>query len=208
MADTVIQYWSPEHSPQDYVLLAGQQTPGYTEVIGAHAPRKIQIQSGPGLTGARYRFWGMEVCKFLLKIHLQDDQDWIDWAVFKLNGAAGEALRNPIAKAGGSGNGQALVINPITIDHPFLSDPTINITHVIIEDVHQPERVGESTEWTIDIPVIGYRAMKIQQAAYEKPKGAAPDARDQRNLDQKKYNEQRKADLAAIQNTPAPAPKL
>lgn len=197
-------YFSPENTPIDYVLFAGQQTPGYAEVTGLHAPRKIQAQSGPGLSGARYMFLGLEVVEFHVKIHLQDDDDWRDWHYYKRTGAAGFALRNPI----GEGSGSTFVrLNPVTFWHPFAADPTIMIDAVLIKDVSQPEREGDNTQHVVDITCLGYRALKVQSAPYSKPQGPVPDERDQRNLEQEKMRDAARARLAALRNTPPPAPK-
>lgn len=197
-------YFSPENTPVDYVKFAGAQTPGYAEVKGLHAPRKIQAQAGPGLSGARYMFMGLEVVEFHVILHLQDDDDWRDWEVYKRVGAAGAALRNPI----GEGSGQAFVqLRPVTFWHPFAADPTIMIDAVLIKDVTQPDREGEGTVWSVDITCLGYRALKVQSAPYSKPEGPKPDERDQRNLNQEQARNAAQQQLAALRNSPPPAPK-
>jgi hypothetical protein len=95
----------------------------------------------------------------------------------------------------------------MTIYHPFLADPCINITSVIVEDVMQPVRDGETGGWIIEIKFIKYQALKVQQAKYEGTKDQPMDEQDRRNQAKAAQNDQKRASLAALQGKPLPAPK-
>jgi hypothetical protein len=180
--------------------------PGYVEVVGAEALRKIDIQAGPGTTGARYLFRGMEVSEFSLKVHLQDDQDFQDWELYKRTGAAGVALSNPSPKDS-SGNGQVrLTLNPISISHPFLNDPTINIFYVVVKSVLVPERDGDTGGWVVEIKLIAYRPLKVAQGSYKDPKGPTPDPDEQALIGALGQQHQAASQLARVKGQPPPAP--
>lgn len=197
-------YWSPERAPIDSVIVAGKKLPGFSEPAGAASPRKIQKQAGPGFSGARYLFLGMGIVEFSILIHLQDDADWEELDEF-IRSPVGSFLTPPTPKSGGPLNQQSAVINPYTIYHPFLA--MLGIAAVIVDDVKQPVRDGDTGGWMIEVKVTKYSPLKLASATYDKPKGDAPDERDQRNLAKAAENAQKRAQLDALQSTPLPAPK-
>ena len=196
------QIWAPEHQPVDIVIIGGQAASKLSYPIGAHAPRKIQTTAGPGFSGALYRFLGMDICKFKIRIHLIDDADWYQWGLFEpmvslnLKSAASPQAAN------------SLVINPLAVIHPFLNTPSIGIDAIVVEDVHQAERVGEAGEWSIDLDVIGFRAIKMQSAKYTAPKDAPLSPDEQHALANEGRNKDGQNQLDARKNRPATAPKV
>jgi hypothetical protein len=196
------QIWSPEFQPVDVVIIGGQIASKLSYPIGAHAPRKIQAMAGPGFSGALYHFWGLDICKFKIRIHLIDDADWFQWGLFEPM----VSLNLKTASSPQAANN--LVINPLAVIHPMLNTPSIGITAIVVEDVHQAERVGEAGEWSIDLDVIGFRPLKMQSAKYTAPKDAPLSPDEQRALANEGRNKAGQDQLDALKNRPATAPKL
>jgi hypothetical protein len=197
-------YWTPESEPVDSVIVSGVPLPGFSEPVGSGCPRKIQYQAGPGFSGMRALFWGMDIVHFSILVHLQDEQDLFDWEAFKAT-PVGAFVKPPVSKGGGMMGAQAAVLTPYVVYHPFLAE--VGIFSVTVDDVLQAVREGETGSWMHEIKVTKYQPLKRQSAVYTDPKGAAPDERDQRNLDQQAANNQKRASLAALQNTHLPAPQ-
>ena len=158
--------WTPENNPVDYVILQGKASPGIAELTGVSAPRNLQIQTGMGYNDALVRFAGFSPQKFSLKLHLYDEFDWAEWHNWKylVQKRVDPSTGAPAAK----------VASALTIKHPFLNDPTIGITAVIVEDVLAPVRADDTGEWVIEIKFVSYRQPKIQYLPYDKKDDAPP----------------------------------
>lgn len=200
MTDT----WHPEGDPFDSVLIEGEALPGMSEPFGADAKRKIDMQAGPGFSGARYLFRGLDISEFSIYIHLQDEFDYLEYMAYLTRGN-GDFLRLPRPAAGGMMGAQKTILRPWRIYHPFLAP--LGITHVIVLNVKQPVREGDTGAWMIEVQVARYTPLKRASATYEDTAAAKPDARDLRNLALEQQNSQKRATLDALRNQPLPAPK-
>lgn len=197
-------YWTPESEPVDTVVVSGVEMPGFTIPAGAHMPRKIMKQMGPGFTGYRMLFLGMDIVDFSILCYLQDEQDQYDWEAFKA-GPAGSFVLPPKPKKGDMLAQQAAILNPYKVFHPFLAH--LNINTVIVEDVMQPVRIDETGGWMHEIKVSRHAPIKRMSATFTNPKGEAPDWRDTRNQGVLRENEQGRAYLDTLRGTPLPAPR-
>lgn len=158
--------WTPENNPVDYIILQGKASPGLAELVGVSAPRNLQVQTGMGYNDALVRFAGFSPQKFSVKFHLYDEFDWAEWHNWK------PLVQKRVDSAPGSA--AAKVAAAMTIVHPFLNDPTIGITAVIVEDVLAPVRADDTGEWVVEVKFISYRKPKIQYLPYEEKKDASP----------------------------------
>lgn len=73
----------PLTEPCDYILLAGQRSPGVAEVLGADTPSRWDEQRGFGLSGARLRYRGAGLSRptVLIKLFTEDHFDaWKGWS--------------------------------------------------------------------------------------------------------------------------------
>lgn len=159
--DTSLRGWSPDSYPIDSIFVNGNPSPGYAEIVGLSAPRKLQIQAGFGWNDALVRFAGFDAQKFSVKIHLYDSADWIAWHTWKM----------PLAKRVETATSTATnrkIAQAMSIWHPFLADPLIAVSAVIVEDVLAPVRGDESGEWIIEIKFVSYRKPIRQYLPYEK----------------------------------------
>lgn len=187
--------FNPLTAPQDYIVLAGQRSPGIARLEGAHTPREFIDRRGFGVSFGWTRFRGCPLPSFKCFITLTTEEDWDAWHEWK------PLLARPTEPADQRPDQIFPRLNapPLEIEHPILAD--LGITSVVIEDVIQPieSRPGE---WTIEIhlkehrerPVValertegsrvvesnGDRAISAQMAAaqeeirrYESPEGLA-----------------------------------
>lgn len=144
--------FNPLTSPVDYVVLAGQRSPGVCEVVGGTSPRRWDERRGFGLSGATVVFHGVGLAKPLLRIRLFTEQHWSDWATWR------ELVQRP-----------PLGERPraMDIEHPILED--LGVRSVVVEDVTQPTQTGDG-EWTVEVKLIEFRRPEIALAT---PSGAA-----------------------------------
>lgn len=144
--------WNPISEPVDFVILAGQRTPGIAEVQGFHSPRQWDERKGYGLSGATLRYRGIGLAKGKLIIRLTTEQDWADWHDF-----APVVKRPPVGERA----------HALDISHPLLEQ--LDIRAVVVEDVGQPTQDDRGT-WTIVIELKEYRKPVVQLST---PDGAA-----------------------------------
>jgi len=149
--------WDPITDPVDYILLAGQKSPGLADVIGAGSPREWDIRKGHGISGANSVFTGLSLARFSVKLRLYTVQDWSDWHAWK------PLVDKLPTRRGGEGKDSG----KLDISHPFLQ--MCGIKAAGVEDVLQPEQTADG-EWTIEIKFIEFRRPKFGLA---KPEGAA-----------------------------------
>ena len=129
----------PLTEPVDYVVVAGEKTPGIAEITGAAVPFKYDERKGYGLSGAYSVFRGRQLAKPTLTIRLYSDDDWDGWEAFLPTVRTPPNARRPRA---------------LEIQHPILEDQ--GITAVTVTELGQPEQTGDG-EWTIVIKLLEYR---------------------------------------------------
>lgn len=143
--------FNPNVTPTNKATLAGVQTPGYCEITAASSPRRWDVRKGPGTSGARSIFRGLDIAKITMRLRLTTPQDFADWATFR-----------PIVMAVPRGNRGYL-----DIVHPVLAE--LDISTVGVEDVGLLTR-GEQGEWYVEIKFIEHRRPR--------PGLASPDGSD------------------------------
>lgn len=154
----------PLTEPVDYVVIAGQRTPGIAEISGADVPFKYDKRKGYGLSGAYSVFRGRELAEPTLTIRLYTDEDWDDWADFLPTVRTPPNARRPRA---------------LEIQHPILEDQ--GITAVTVTKLGQPMQTADG-EWTITISLLEYRRPRLALAAPDGSEdGAGASAIDQLN---------------------------
>lgn len=146
---------NPIREPVDYVVIAGQRSPGIAEISGADSPRRWDERKGYGLSGARAVYRGTALSKPKLTIRLLTAEQFEEWNEFRellLPPPAGERAR------------------ALEIDHPFLAD--LGIRAVSVVNLKQPVQTGEG-EWTVTVDLIEYRepvpALAVPAGAASEP---------------------------------------
>ena len=196
-----VPFLSPELTPFDYIILGGFQSPGYAELVGVSAPRRLRVMEGMGWSDSLVAFGGFLTQKFSVKLHLYNDKDWADWLIFS----------NILAKKITVGKSQTTnqdVARPMDIYHPFLADQTVGIHSVIIEDVVAPVPDGDTGGWLVELKMVSYNNPKVAYAKEEGSKEAPMDARDRQIAANQDAIAQREATIAALKNQNVPAPKI
>jgi hypothetical protein len=143
---------------QDFIVLAGAQSPGKAVPKGAGSPRDWDIRKGYGLSGAGVVFTGENLTKFDVDIFLWDETQFVAWEIF-----AQLTLVNP-----------PLGVRPtsMSIQHPILNMRPLSITQVVVEDVTQWE-CNDDGLWACTIKFIKYRPPKpALLKPFEGPPGA------------------------------------
>lgn len=144
--------WNPIDTPQDYILLAGQKSPGIAEVSGASSIREWDVRKGYGIAGAYSVFKSLDLSRFSVTLRLYSRQDWADWGVWK-------KIVDKLPKRR-TGNGADSGCLDIT--HPLLED--VGIHAVGVAERLQPVQTGDG-EWSIEIRFIEFRRPKLAIAA-------------------------------------------
>lgn len=142
---------NPITSPQDYIVIAGQRSPGICEISGADSPRRWDERRGYGLSGARAVYRGTALSKPRITLHLLNAEHFEAWNSFR------EMLLPPPAGE----RAQAL-----EVEHPFLADLGIRALNVV--NLKQPVQTDHG-KWTVEIETIEYRE---PQPALSTPRGA------------------------------------
>jgi hypothetical protein len=127
--------FDPITKPVDFVIIAGQRTPGIATIEGAGSPRQWDERKGYDLNHATLRFRGKKLAHFSIKIRLATPEDFAAWATFSR-----VVLAVPV---GGRG--------ALDVSHPILAD--LDIGSAVVEDVLQPTP-GETGEHTVEIKMI------------------------------------------------------
>lgn len=132
--------YEPLKDPTDYILLAGQRSPGIAEVQGADSARELQERKGYGLGGAHVVYKGIKLIHPKVVIRLSTDEDWTAWHEWK-----------PLLERAPTGRRA----RAMDIWHPILEDQ--GVTSVLVENVSQPVKTNDSGEWSITIAFCEYR---------------------------------------------------
>ncbi len=135
---------NPLEEPIDYILLAGRRSPGLAVLTGAGSPRKWDPRRGYGLSGGTLIFRGNDFSRFNCTLRLVTTEDWDDWSTFK-----DIVQRPPLGERARAKD----------IWHPFLED--LGITSVVVQDVLQPAREGDTNIWSVVIKFIEFRRPQI-----------------------------------------------
>jgi hypothetical protein len=153
--------WNPLTQARDYVLLAGQKTPGYAEIVGAGSVRNWDERKGYGMTGAISIFTGRGLAKFTIRLRLYTEADWQGW----------NELKPLIERMPKRRYGEGKDSGALDIWHPTLEG--LDIRAVGIVKLAAPEQTGDG-EWTISIDVIEFRRPKIALAKPDGPESPTP----------------------------------
>jgi hypothetical protein len=138
----------------DFILLAGQQSPGRAKVAGASSPRNWDERKGYGLSGATIVYAGDGLAKFSVELFFWEEHHFDQWDLFA------ELLAKPP-------EGQSPTA--MDIEHPLLNAKPWNIHSVVVEDVGQLTEVGDDGEWSVEIKFKQHREAK---RSVGKPKGS------------------------------------
>jgi len=133
--------FNPEIAPVDYILLAGEISPGLVVISGANSPRRWDERRGYALSGARVVYRGIGLARPILTFRLLSFEDWNDW--HEWTDRVG-LQREPVGERARAKD----------IWHPILED--LGIVSVVIEDVGQPVQADDG-EWHIVVKTIEYR---------------------------------------------------
>lgn len=141
----------------DYILLAGQKSPGLAEVSGASSDFSYKIQSPPFATGARMIFMKRELSKFTVKLSLYTLEELQELETWR------KVIDTPPKSRNTSGG--------LSISHPQLD--ALGITACVVESVSQLEPIDDGG-WAITIKFIEWRGLPKQtlakvEAAKDKP---------------------------------------
>jgi hypothetical protein len=137
----------------DVWFLAGQKSPGLSEVAGASNPRGWDEQKGYGLSGATLVYTGDGLAQFSIKVFLWEDDHFEEWETFKILLKKAPIGTRPKA---------------LDIYHPILED--LEISSVVVEDRTQLTEVpGEAGMFFVEVKFKQYRA---PQPAVGKPAGS------------------------------------
>lgn len=131
--------WDPITSPIDHVLVAGQRSPGVTEVQGAGSPREWEKRKSRGMSGASIVFTGLDLAEFSITtkvVTAADFRAYQDWAAF--------ARRPPTGATSAS----------FAIWHPLLE--LCGIAAAVVKNQHAPEQTADG-EWSFKIDMLEYR---------------------------------------------------
>jgi|SRR6478752_6063248 len=145
--------FDPYVTPIDYILLAGQRSPGIAVVSGAADVRKWDVRQGYGLSGGITVFRGRDISHFTVTLKLVTAKDWADWDTFKPLVA-----RPPFGTKPKS----------MSVWHPWLA--MLDISSAGVEEVGQPEEDGDTGAYSIPIKFLETREPKF---ALAKPEAAA-----------------------------------
>jgi hypothetical protein len=159
--------WNPIEQARDYAIIAGKQTPGVCEIVGAGDLRKWDVQQAPGLMGAYALFMGKDLAKFTMRLKLQTLADWQGWD--ELRPLLAKVPRRRYGAVGGPPNAKGS--GALDILHPILQQ--VNIKAVVVEAIKAPEQTGDG-EGTINVELLEFRRPKVAMAKPDGAEAAAP----------------------------------
>jgi len=154
--------WNPLQAPIDYVMLAGQRTPGIAKILGLNSPRRWDVRNGYGLSGAIVVFRGIGLARFTIQIKLHELDEWEAWHEFLPLVARPPAGQRPRA---------------LDCWHPLLE--MLEVTKLVVEDLSAPEEVEDGV-WQVDIKCLQYRRPVVALAKPEAAQATPVDPYDQK----------------------------
>lgn len=131
--------FNPYRDPVDYILLAGEKSPGVAIVSEASSPRQWDERKGFARSGARVVFRGIGLSHFTVTLRLASESDFDAWEAWKPL-----VDRPPVGERARAKD----------IWHPILED--LGISSVVVEEVIQPTQ-NENGIWDAVIRFIEYR---------------------------------------------------
>lgn len=131
--------YDPIASPVDYVVVAGQRTPGLAELVGCGSPRQWDERRGFDMSYATLRFRGKKLARFTIKVTLATSEDFAAWDTFSR-----VVLALPARGRGA-----------LTLVHPILN--AFDVRSGVVEDVLQPTPDGDTGKYTVEIKMIERR---------------------------------------------------
>lgn len=143
--------WNPLDMPVDYVVLAGQKSPGLASIEGLVSPRKWDERRGFALSGSTLFFRGIGLAKFKIILRLYNVEDWNAWDSWSV------LVKRPPQTQRTVDGFTATVFarpHPMDIGHPLTE--MLGIKSVVVENLHQPMQTGDG-EWSINIDMIEHR---------------------------------------------------
>ena len=124
----------------DFIVLAGQRSPGLCDVSGASSPRDWDVRKGYGLSGASVVYTGDGLAKFTVRLFFWESSHFDAWERFR-----------PLVKKPPRGTRP----KAMDISHPYLEE--LEIKSAVVEDQLQFTQV-EPGMFVKDIKFIQYRA--------------------------------------------------
>lgn len=138
--------FNPIDSPQDFVILAGQRSPGIAELQGWTSPRRWDERRGYALSGATLVYRGNALAAGKLILRLYTVEHFTGW----------ESFREIVQRAPSGERPRSMEIS-----HPILED--LGVRSVVVEDVKQPEK-GRAGEWIVEISLKEWRRTEVALA--------------------------------------------
>jgi hypothetical protein len=142
-------------APVDYVVLAGQRSPGIATVEGAELVRRLHERRAFGVAGATVVDQGAQLCHFSVRLTLLTTEHLDAWDEWK-----------------------ALLVRPaqrstqgMDIEHPILSD--LEVRSVLLEGRSQLTQ-DETGGWSVVIKFCEYRAPVIALAVPDSSASSSP----------------------------------
>lgn len=142
---------------QDYIVLAGQQSPGRATVQGAALERKWDVRDPQGASGANAIYYGEKLIRFQVRIDLWTPEQFADWTKF-----AKLLQKEPAGR----------IATAMRISHPLLNVPPLNIQDVVVENCSQMTEDDDGM-FSCTIDFLQFRPPKPAEG---KPVGSTPGA--------------------------------
>lgn len=141
----------------DYIVLAGQRSPGLCEVTDAASVINWDVTKASGQSGATVKYTGDSLIEFTVTFFAWLTEHFVEWETFgRLTGKPAPGAE-PEAR---------------DIVHPYLTDPDIDVHSVVVKGMTQWNQV-EPGKFAKKGKFLQYRAPK---AASGKPSGSKSSA--------------------------------
>jgi hypothetical protein len=139
---------NPLDSPSTHnaIAIGGRSWPltdqggGYVKIVGAGAPRVLDIRAGHGQTGATVLYKGETLSEFSIDFYLVETSDWDEWFDFR------PVLAKPPVGA---------AAKALPVYHPYLA--TLGIDAILVMDEGQPEEVDETGLHKVSVKVVQWK---------------------------------------------------
>lgn len=151
--------WDPVTAPCDYIVLAGQKSPGYADIFGAYDERELAVRQPPFSTGAVILYKRRKLAEFSVRIRLYTMEEHAAFSTWR-----------PVIDAKPDSRTKAQALD---IWHPLLEQ--LDIKAVVIKSVSQLDQTADG-EWSIDVEMIESRDIPKQTLA--KLEGAKANPKD------------------------------